>query len=74
MGRILSAGIGLHIISERVVLHLYVCSFFDSGDMPVRALAIEGKEKLIGSRDGLFILTKKIIVIKVSRFHSYAQI
>ena len=28
MGRILSAGIGLHIVSEWVVLHLYVCSFF----------------------------------------------
>ena len=28
LGRILSAGVGLHIISEWAVLHLYVCSFF----------------------------------------------
>ena len=33
--------------------------FFDSGDMPVRALAIEGKEKLIGSRDGLFYIDEE---------------
>ena len=43
MGRILSGGLD-YIISEQVVLHLYVCSFFDSGDMPVRALAIEGRK------------------------------
>lgn len=33
--------------------------FFDSGDMPVRALAIRGKEKLIGSRDGLFYIDEE---------------
>lgn len=30
--------------------------FFDSKDMPIRALAIRGQEKLIGSRDGLFYI------------------
>ena len=73
MGRILSAGIGLHIISERVVLHLYVCSFLIP-EICRTCTCHRGEGKLIGSRDGLFILTKKIIVIKVSRFHSYAQI
>ena len=33
--------------------------FFDSRDMPVRALAIKEKEKLIGSRDGLFYIDEE---------------
>lgn len=33
--------------------------FFDSKDMPVRALAIRGQEKLIGSRDGLFYMDEE---------------
>ena len=48
--------------------------FFNSKDMSVRALVIREREKLIGSRDGLFILMKKIIVLKVSRFHNYVPI
>lgn len=33
--------------------------YFDSADMPVRALAIRGSEKLIGSRDGLFFIDEE---------------
>lgn len=33
--------------------------FFDSKDMPVRAVAIEEHEKLIGSRDGLFYIDEE---------------
>lgn len=33
--------------------------FFDSADMPIRALAIRGGEKLIGSRDGLFYIDEE---------------
>lgn len=32
---------------------------FNSKDMPIRALAINGHEKLIGSRDGLFYIDEK---------------
>lgn len=32
---------------------------FDSRDMPVRSIAINGEEKLIGSRDGLFYINEK---------------
>ena len=33
--------------------------YFDSKDMPVRALAIRGQEKLVGSRDGLFYIDEE---------------
>lgn len=33
--------------------------FFDSKDMPIRAIAIRGREKLIGSRDGLFYIDEE---------------
>ena len=33
--------------------------YFNSRDMPIRALAINGHEKLVGSRDGLFYIDEK---------------
>ena len=33
--------------------------YFNSKDMPIRALAINGNEKLIGSRDGLFYIDEQ---------------
>lgn len=33
--------------------------FFDSKDMPIRAVSIRGYEKLIGSRDGLFYIDEQ---------------
>ncbi len=33
--------------------------FFDSKDMPIRAVSIRGHEKLIGSRDGLFYIDEQ---------------
>lgn len=33
--------------------------YFNSKDMPIRALAINGREKLIGSRDGLFYIDEE---------------
>lgn len=41
---------------------------FNSKDMPIRALAINGYEKLIGSRDGLFYIDEK-----GNRFKSFSS-
>ena len=38
--------------------------YFDTQDMPVRTIAFHGKEKLIGSRDGLYFINKEKKVFK----------
>lgn len=40
---------------------------FDSKDMPIRAIAINGSEKLIGSRDGLFYIDERRGIFKSFR-------
>ena len=41
---------------QRNIFSVYTSSFFNSEDMPIRSIEINGDEKLIGSRDGLYYM------------------
>lgn len=57
-----------YTLYQNDLFSVYACPpRFDSKDMPIRAIAINGDEKLIGSRDGLFYIDERRGVFKSFR-------